>query len=78
MLSESLSEINSFLEVQESRVIKMVMFISECRSDGGGPEAALVRDTDNGETGVVSNTGDNEGDVGVETDVGEADVARES
>ena len=54
------------------------MFISECRSDGGGPEAALVRDIDNGETGVVSNTGDNEGDVGVETDVGEADVARES
>ena len=74
MLSESLSEINSFLEVQESRVIKMVMFISECRSDGGGPEAALVRDTDNGETGVVYN----EGDVDVETDVGEADVARES
>ena len=55
MLSESLSEINSFLEVQESRVIKMVMFISECRSDGGGPEAALVRDTDNGEIGVLYN-----------------------
>ena len=51
----------------------MVMFISECRSDGGGPEAALVKDIDNGETGVVYN----EGDVGVETEVGEADVARE-
>ena len=55
-------------------MIKMLMFISESRSNGGGPKAALVRDIDNVETGVVYD----EADVGVKTDVGEADVAKES